>query len=1381
MSGATRGSGRRRTMFKSAPDGRQEHLDWLSLVEVSGPFLSLPVLVQQWPNLDSLDVEVRERLRDAHAQWQSDPKAGRDAWTAFVLRELLDWRGELRTDPGELLGLRIEVPEHDTRLDADFALVDPGTSLASAEAGDQGSDYVDLSGIRLLGLTFPPGTLPNARAGGTTRRSDQDGGDGDGESGDGRVWAATPVDRMAMLCRKHDVQLGLVTDGRWWTLVSAPRGGVTTYAVFDAITWPEAADRTMVRAFVSLLRRRRFFAVPEDEQLIALLKKSAEQGEDVTDQLGVQVRRAVELLVDAIGRSERQLRAEHDGKGFREAGVTAHDVYRGAVAVMMRIVFLLFAEDTKLLPSDTELYAESYSVARLCEQLEERVREANGLEEELEHSTSAWHRLLALFRAVHGGIDHPELHMHAYDGSIFDPDGYPWLEGRLSPDEQAASPLAIDDRTVYHMLLAVQYVVMGTGKAKERRKLTFRTLNVEQIGYVYEGLLSFEGFRAPDTVVGLIGKEGLEEEVELAELERLARPFRGTDGLDVGAFAAELATQYKDSKIGTPAALAKKLAPLGEADRKSAELKLHASTGDAQLVQRLLPFVGIIREDLRGLPVVIKAGSLYVTESKLRKNTGTHYTPRELAEQVAEGALEPLVYEPGPLQTADRSTWKLKPAKDILALKVADIAMGSAAFLVAACRYLATRLVEAWAAENGGSSPYSDTEARRKIVEHCLYGVDINPMAVEMAKLSLWIVSMDSTKPFTFLDDKLVAGDSLLGITSLDQLEYMTLRPNAAHAELYDQTKGIRALIKELIELRGTIADLDGDTIGHLVEKRRLLTEAREKTAQASLYADLVVGAALSTAGKGNKEKAERERNAQLLLTGDAEVIERNARAWLATDQPEGSFDREPVHWPLVFPEVFAGVDGGFDAVIGNPPFLGGPKVQPAVGWAYREYLVSTVAHDVRRTNTDFVAYFAIRMHQLATDRGQVGIIATNSLAQGDTREVSLDQVIDDGVEIRGAVKSERWPAKSAALEYCIVLSSCTPIDALADRVLDGRVVAGISTSLDTVARVGGRPHRLAANRTLANSGSDIWGTGFTMDPGDAQAIVRRDERHADVLFPYLNGKDLNQSVGGVASRWVINFHDWPEARAQSFPECYEQVERLVRPERGKASSAVRAAPWWQYWRRRGDLYSAIAGLDRVIVITLVSKVVMPMMVPTGQVFAHKLAVFASDDTAMLALLSSAEHYWWAISRSSTMKADLNYSPTDVFETLARPDLTTELRTLGDRLDTYRRSLMLDRQIGLTSTYNLVHDASCTAPDIAELRTIHRDIDYAVARAYGWDDLAAPGALDHGHHDTRQGPRYTVGPVVRQEILDRLLELNHARYAAEQAAAAADSEPETLF
>jgi len=131
------------------------------------------------------------------------------------------------------------------------------------------------------------------------------------------------------------------------------------------------------------------------------------------------------------------------------------------------------------------------------------------------------------------------------------------------------------------------------------------------------------------------------------------------------------------------------------------------------------------------------------------------------------------------------------------------------------------------------------------------------------------------------------------------------------------------------------------------------------------------------------------------------------------------------------------------------------------------------------------------------------------------------------------------------------------------------------------------------------------------------------------------------------------------------------------------------------------------------------------------------------------------------------MKADLRYTPSDVFETLPLPNLTAELRELGDRLDTYRRDVMLSRRSGLTKTYNLVHDPGCADLDIIELREIHRAIDAATVRAYGWDDLL--GQLDHGFRPAGRETRYTIGPAAQREILDRLLELNHERYAEEVA------------
>ncbi|MFB8207943.1 Eco57I restriction-modification methylase domain-containing protein [Streptomyces sp. NPDC056010] len=1368
----------------TALDGRRQHQEWLDLTEVSGPFLTMPVLRQAWPQLDTLEKDERARLRARHADWQSDTRAGRDEWVAYVLRSLLGWGDALVLRQGEdenpaLDRLTLHVPAHNAVLRPDFALVEPGGDLLAEPDAASAAKRV-----RLLGMTIPAGAVPTSRAAA------------------GAEWAAAPADRLARLLRHHDVPLGLITDGRWWCLVWAPVGGVTTTAVFDTIGWNEAAERNVVRAFVSLLRRRRFFEYEESETLVGLLKASLAAGEDVTEALGVQVRQAVELLVDAIGRAD--VRAMDAGApGLHASGVPAGEIYRGAVAVMMRIVFLLYAEERGLLPADNEVYATSYSARFLRTELKARA-DAEG-ESALEHTTSAWHRLIALFHAVHGGVDHPELRLPAYDGSIFAPDTYPWLE-------QTTPLLPIDDRTVLHMLQSVQEVRVGTGKNSEVRTLSFRALDVEQIGYVYEGLLSYGGERAVEDMVGLIGPEGLEHEVPLRELESLAAKSGGS----VKALAKAIHEKWKDPKPPASAEkLEKLLAPV--ADEVEARRQLNAVTKDVALGERLFPFFGILRRDLRGLPMVIPNGSLYVTESSLRKNTGTHYTPRFLAEDVVRHALEPLVYEPGPLQTADAGEWRLKSPEQILALKVADIAMGSAAFLVAACRYLGDRLIEAWESEGradamayrAGRAVDAVTaadaeqekvvvESRRQIIEHCLYGVDINPMAVEMAKLSLWLVSMDPTRPFTFLDDRLVAGDSLLGVHTMEQLQSVHMQPKRQSDVLVHEAA---ALIDELTRERLTITAIKGVDLPALQRKRERLAEVNRHSRKLRLVGDLIAGAALATCASGRVEwyavdGGERVKDLfpqaawmvqKLFEDGvedDSELV-REARAlaeeWLGAELPDGGMERRPVHWPLVFPEVFS-VGGGFDAVVGNPPFLGGKKLTGPFGQAYREYMVDCLAHS-KRGNADLVAYFALRAHDLLNPRGQTGLVATNTLAQGDTREVGLDQLVGAGVTIRRAVKSAPWPSRSAILEYCAVWTSVPSVAGTVKLSIGENFVPnGITSSLNPQSRESSWVEKLDRSAGCAYVGNLVNGIGFVVSAEEAAELVAQDENSREVLFDYVNGQDLNTNPDSGASRMIIDFRNRSLEQSERYPAALARLRMLVKPQRDRLGDDKRATreKWWQYEKLAPGLRAATASLERCMVITRVSKVVLPVMVPTGPVFSEATVVFASDDSAFLALLSSSTHYWWALDRASTMKGDLRYTPTDVFETLVRPPLTSHLRAAGDHLDTYRRNLMLARQAGLTPTYNLVHDPGCQDEDIVKLRRIHEEIDRATVEAYGWFDLLddsgqTPHAdpthetfpLDHGFHETDQGTRYTIGLLARTEIIDRLRQLNHQAYADE--------------
>jgi hypothetical protein len=298
------------------------------------------------------------------------------------------------------------------------------------------------------------------------------------------------------------------------------------------------------------------------------------------------------------------------------------------------------------------------------------------------------------------------------------------------------------------------------------------------------------------------------------------------------------------------------------------------------------------------------------------------------------------------------------------------------------------------------------------------------------------------------------------------------------------------------------------------------------------------------------------------------------------------------------------------------------------------------------------------------------------------------------------------------------------------------------------------------------------------MQPEDAESLILKDNRNADVLFTYLNGQDLNDSPIQAASRFVINFFDWTDSHAANYVDCWEIIQSKVRPERQRrkddGSYALRRPlpqRYWIYADKRPALYASIADMKRVLVIAATSKLVLPAFVSRIQVFSHATYVFAYDDDFHFGVLTSTFHWWWAIAHASTLETRIRYTPTDCFETFPQPPYAEAVDHAGRELNEHRAPLMVANNEGLTKTYNRVHNPTDASPGIVRLREVHVALDYAVRDAYGWQDLD----LDHGFHATKQGVRYTISPEARQEILDRLLELNHSRYAEEVAAGLHDN------
>ena len=476
----------------------------------------------------------------------------------------------------------------------------------------------------------------------------------------------------------------------------------------------------------------------------------------------------------------------------------------------------------------------------------------------------------------------------------------------------------------------------------------------------------------------------------------------------------------------------------------------------------------------------------------------------------------------------------------------------------------------------------------------------------------------------------------------------------------------------------------------------------------------------------------------------------------------------EPIHWAI---ESYAFLgQGGFDAIVRNPPFLGGKMVSGAVGTDIRDWLIHVVAKG-ERGNADLAAYFFLRAYDLVCDHGCLGLIATNTIAQGDTREVGLDQMARRGLTITRAHQSKTWPAASANLQYAAVWGTCGEVSPDVRFEVDGAAVSHISALLEPSGQVGGFPVRLRENEGIAFVGMYALGMGFVVTPEQAHRWIYEDANNSKVLFPFLNGEDLNSRPDFSASRWAIDFNDRSEKSAQRFELPFTHVLANVRPERQRLKpdgSFVLRSPlpmrWWQYADKRPALRRAIEALEEVLAITVVSKSVMPVRVPTGQILSNALCVFATDSFAIQAVLSSSFHFLWVVKYGSGMRNDPRYTSSDVFDTFPRPSDTPGLDRVGKNLDQLRREIMLRRRLGLTALYNLVNDPEVQQdPDVDRVRAVHVEVDEEVLDAYGWADVA----FGHGFHTYRQMRRWTVSPDARVEILDRLLELNHERARAE--------------
>lgn len=1290
----------------SVPPELLAHREWIGQIGPVGLVVSPTVLVRQGVFVDrQRSVEVQARLAALGGEDGDQPI---DPMRFFT--EILDWPADILAVPPD--GLTVALPEYEDHLRPAYAVAAPSSEPGGFSPRGQSSDWLLL--VQVVEAQDLDSKPPSDHG-----------------------WRATPHARMERLLRETGVPIGLLFTGTSLRLVYAPKHESSGHLTFQFKYLVQTQGRPMAGAMAALLGVERVTDTgPVEGRLATVLRESRRSQNDVSTALAGQVLEALWELVRGFQRANQDSRGELLDTAMREAPT---EVYGGLLTTLMRLVFVLYAEDRDLMPAG-DVYQRHYSLAGLFEKLRE---DAARYPDTMGARYGAWAQLLALFRLIHDGGRHGSVRFTARHGRLFDPDAYPFLEGRphgtrRSKGERTVPPRITDD---------VVYRVLGNLLVLDGERLSYRALDVEQIGSVYEAMMGFALEQAP---------------------------------------GPSLAVSPKHIVINLHDVLEQKGGERAKWLQAQAELKLTKvdALSKATTVDEVVAAIG--KKASRYTPAVLPMGALYLQPTEERRRSGSHYTPRSLTQPIVATTFRPIFERLG-----DRAT-----PEQILDLKVCDPAMGSGAFLVEACRLLSEKLVRAWEIHKLTPRIPEDEDvhayARRLVAERCLYGVDKNVFAVDLAKLSLWLATLAREHPFTFLDHSLRHGDSLVGL-SREQIACFNWE---VERQLPLLRPFIDARVTEAQRLREQIQGLASSD--DVPRKEHLLRDAEDALADVRLIGDLVISSFFERA---------KPKDRKVLRTAYAGQVE----AWISKGRARASAPPDlvtvaaalrsdahpisPFHWEIEFPEVFTRDNGGFDVLIGNPPYAGAVSLSRSTRREYTDYLREVFRRSAGKC--DLVAFFIRTAYLRLGVRGTFGFVVTNTVSQGDTRSSGLGAICKDGAVVFDATKRLVWPGQAAV--HVSVIHVGKGFSGLPTRLND--VAVDRITSYLLPHGSDDDPVPLKQSMALCFSGVDIRGKGFLFEDGDPEAtplsererLIQKDPKNAERISMYIGGEDINDNPQHRSRRYVINLNGLSEVDAERWPDlmsiCREKVlpKRLALNIKDDAERLIQK--WWWFGRGARDLYDRIRSMDRVLACSQTSKYLSFAFLPPSVVFSHKTRVVAFDRYSEFAVMQSRLHQEWAYFRGSTLEDRPVYVPSDCFETFPFPwdKIKSEaLEFRGAEYYTFRESVLKQCGVGLTAIYNLFHDPDEDAADIMKLRELHSAMDRAVCDAYGWTDieLRCEFILDNEDEEenvaggpiTKRKPyRYRWPDDVRDEVLARLLSLNAERAAKESAMAAGTS------
>jgi hypothetical protein len=409
------------------------------------------------------------------------------------------------------------------------------------------------------------------------------------------------------------------------------------------------------------------------------------------------------------------------------------------------------------------------------------------------------------------------------------------------------------------------------------------------------------------------------------------------------------------------------------------------------------------------------------------------------------------------------------------------------------------------------------------------------------------------------------------------------------------------------------------------------------------------------------------------------------------------------------------------DAIIGNPPFLGGKYMRLNLGDEYIDQVLARFS-DVR-DSVDFCSYWFRLAHDMLKDHGYAGLVGTNSIRQGKSRRATLDYIRNNGGYIHSAVSTQAWSGE-ANVHVSIVNWAKHQPDGCR---LDDQEVKTINTSLRSALDVSDAA-RLQANRDYIFQGVIPIGKGFNVDPGQAENWLKNTPEYAAILRPYSVGANLAQRPAGRPDRWIIDFGEKDLEEAEQYQVAFDQVKELVKPERDLNRRETRRLNWWRYGENAPKMRRALSGLTRFFAVPEVSKWSVFIVCEPSWLCSNLNKAVASEDYYVLGLLTSSVHRRWMHVQKSTLGTTTRYTNDTCFENFPFPQQVTAeqaeaIRQQMIELNDYRNTWMVEQQKGITEMYNRYFDEPAS-----KLRKLHDALDALVLKAYGWsakDDVLA--------------------------------------------------------